>query len=69
MAVYLLVHGGWCWKRVAALLRTAGHEVYTPTLTGLGERTHLLTPEIGLNTHSMVTAPYALADLLLKLAE
>jgi pimeloyl-ACP methyl ester carboxylesterase len=44
-------HGGWCWARVAPLLREAGHDVYTPTLTGLGERGHLLRPEIGLGTH------------------
>lgn len=55
MADYVLVHGawhgGWCWKRVARLLRTAGHEVFTPTLTGLGEREHLMSPAIGLDTH------------------
>src|SRR5947199_7272840 len=44
-------HGGWCWRPVAALLRAAGHEVYTPTLTGLGERAHLLSPQISLDTH------------------
>lgn len=44
-------HGGWCWARVVGLLREAGHDVYTPTLTGLGERAHLLRPEIGLETH------------------
>jgi pimeloyl-ACP methyl ester carboxylesterase len=44
-------HGGWCWARVATLLREAGHDVYTPTLTGLGERAHLLRPDIGLETH------------------
>jgi pimeloyl-ACP methyl ester carboxylesterase len=44
-------HGGWCWRRVARLLRTAGHGVYTPTLTGSGERAHLLSPDIGLDTH------------------
>src|ERR1700704_3677346 len=44
-------HGGWCWRRVAVLLRAVGHEVYTPTLTGLGERSHLLNPQIGLDTH------------------
>jgi len=44
-------HGGWCWQRVAPLLRAAGHEVHTPTLTGLGERAHLLTPEVSLETH------------------
>jgi len=55
MAIYVLVHGawhgGWCWQRVAPLLRAAGHEVFTPTLTGLGERSHLAGPEIDLNTH------------------
>ena len=35
-------HGAWCWKPVAALLRGMGHLVYTPTLTGLGERSHLM---------------------------
>lgn len=44
-------HGGWCWSRVARSLRGAGHEVHTPTLTGLGERSHLLTPQVGLETH------------------
>ncbi|MFB7992297.1 alpha/beta fold hydrolase [Streptomyces sp. NPDC056002] len=44
-------HGGWCWKHVATALRQAGHTVYTPTLTGLGERAHLLDQTIGLNHH------------------
>jgi pimeloyl-ACP methyl ester carboxylesterase len=44
-------HGGWCWKKVTPRLRAAGHAVYTPTLTGLGERAHLLRPEVGLETH------------------
>ena len=55
MATFVLVHGawhgGWCWKRVAALLRQAGHEVFTPTLTGLGERAHLMHEGIDLNRH------------------
>lgn len=55
MATYVLVHGawhgGWCWQRVTPLLRAAGHEVFTLTLTGLGERSHLANPEIDLNTH------------------
>jgi hypothetical protein len=45
MATFVLVHGawhgGWCWKHVAALLRRAGHEVFAPTLTGLGERSRV----------------------------
>ncbi|MHA6796280.1 alpha/beta fold hydrolase [Pseudonocardia bannensis] len=43
-------HGGWCWRRVASRLRAAGHEVFTPTLTGLGERAHLPAAEVGLGT-------------------
>ena len=50
MAAFVLVHGawggGWGWKRVAPLLRTHGHEVFIPTLTGLGERVHLANPDI-----------------------
>jgi pimeloyl-ACP methyl ester carboxylesterase len=55
MATFVLVHGawhgGWCWKKVTPLLRAAGHEVYTPTLTGLGERVHLASPNVDLTTH------------------
>jgi pimeloyl-ACP methyl ester carboxylesterase len=55
VGTYVLVHGawhgGWCWAKVARLLRDAGHEVHTPTLTGLGERAHLARPEIDLETH------------------
>ena len=43
-------HGGWCWSRVADRLRAAGHQVFTPTQTGLGERKHLLSREITLDT-------------------
>jgi pimeloyl-ACP methyl ester carboxylesterase len=43
--------GGWCWRDVAADLEAAGHSAVCPTLTGLGERAHLLSPEIGLETH------------------
>lgn len=54
-AVFVLVHGGghggWCWGRVAPLLRAAGCAAHTPTLTGLGERSHLLSPDVGLQTH------------------
>jgi pimeloyl-ACP methyl ester carboxylesterase len=44
-------HGGWAWRDVASRLRRLGYDVYTPTLTGLGERAHLLAPDIGLQTH------------------
>jgi pimeloyl-ACP methyl ester carboxylesterase len=50
---YVLVHGawhgGWCWKTVAQILRTRGHQVFTPTLSGLGERAHLLSKAIDLS--------------------
>ena len=53
--VFVLVHpawhGAWCWKKLVPFLRNAGHDVITPTLTGLGERSHLLNREIGLQTH------------------
>jgi pimeloyl-ACP methyl ester carboxylesterase len=52
---FLLVHpawhGAWCWRKVTPLLRKAGHDVVTPTLTGLGERSHLARAGIGLDTH------------------
>jgi pimeloyl-ACP methyl ester carboxylesterase len=44
-------HGGWCWQRVADRLRAGGHKVFAPTLTGVGERTHLLRAGIDLKTH------------------
>jgi pimeloyl-ACP methyl ester carboxylesterase len=54
-ATFVLVHGawhgGWCWKKLTPLLRATGHEVFAPTLTGLGERSHLLTRDVGLETH------------------
>lgn len=55
MVSFVLVHGGWhggwCYGKVANLLRQAGHNVFTPTLTGLGERSHLLTQDVTLDTH------------------
>jgi pimeloyl-ACP methyl ester carboxylesterase len=54
-ATFVLVHpawhGAWYWKKVTPLLRANGYEVYTPTLTGLGELAHLARPEVGLQTH------------------
>jgi len=44
-------HGGWCWSRVQALTRAAGVESRAVTLTGLGERAHLISPEVQLRTH------------------
>ena len=55
MAAFVLVHGawhgGWCWRKLTPLLTAAGHQVFTPTLTGLGERSHLAAPDVGLATH------------------
>ena len=52
---YILVHGawhgGWCWKFVKKILVLNGHKVYTPSLTGLGERVHLVNKNINLTTH------------------
>ncbi len=60
MAIFVLVHGawhgGWCWRRVADRLRAAGHDVYTPTLTGLADRSHLLSPTVRLQTHILDVA-------------
>jgi pimeloyl-ACP methyl ester carboxylesterase len=55
MAAFVLVHGGahggWCYQRVGRRLLQAGHEVYAPTLTGLGERSHLVGPHVNLDLH------------------
>lgn len=55
MATYILVHGawhgGWCWQRVGRALGDRGHEVFAPSLTGLGDRCHLLSPAVDLSTH------------------
>ena len=55
MATFVLVHGGWAgsvvWRQLTLRLRKLGHEVYAPTLTGIGERKHLLSREINLDTH------------------
>jgi len=44
-------HGGWCYVRVAERLQAQGHSVYRPTLTGVGERSHLLNADVNLTTH------------------
>ncbi len=60
MATFVLVHGAWhgawCWRRVVRLLAKNGHEVFTPTLTGVGERSHLLNPSINVDTHILDVA-------------
>jgi pimeloyl-ACP methyl ester carboxylesterase len=64
MANFVLVHGawhgGWCWQRVVHALSAQGHRVHAPTLTGVGERAHLLSSSITLETH--------IADVLQLLA-
>ena len=44
-------HGGWCWRRVADVLMARGNRVFTPTLTGVGDRAHLFSKDISLQTH------------------
>ena len=55
MTVFVVAHGAWsaawAWKKMRPLLRAAGHEVWTPTYTGLGERAHLANPTVELDTH------------------
>ena len=55
MAIFVLVHGAWGgahgFRKVRGPLRAAGHEVFTPSLTGVGERVHLTSPQVGLTTH------------------
>jgi pimeloyl-ACP methyl ester carboxylesterase len=55
MATFVVAHGAWssafAWKKMRPLLRSAGHEVFTPSYTGLGERTHLASPDVTLETH------------------
>jgi pimeloyl-ACP methyl ester carboxylesterase len=68
MATYVLVHGGghggWCYQRVARMLQSAGHAVYAPTLTGLGERSHLVGPHVDLDLHIRdITAVLHFEDL------
>ena len=56
MATFVLVHGAWggswCWKRVRHMLQRQGHDVFTPTLTGLADRSHLLSEKVNLETHT-----------------
>jgi pimeloyl-ACP methyl ester carboxylesterase len=53
---FLLVHGAWggswMWSRLAQLLRSQGHEVFTPSMTGIGERAHLASPDVDLSLHT-----------------
>ncbi|WP_037358719.1 alpha/beta fold hydrolase [Amycolatopsis orientalis] len=55
MTTFVLVHGAWhsgrAWDRVVPLLEAAGHRVLAPSLTGYGDKKHLLSPEVGLETH------------------
>jgi pimeloyl-ACP methyl ester carboxylesterase len=55
MATFLIAHGAWsaawAWKKMRPLLAARGHDLHIPTYTGLGERAHLASREIGLETH------------------
>jgi pimeloyl-ACP methyl ester carboxylesterase len=68
MATFLVAHGawsaGWAWKKMRPLMRAAGHEFWTPTYTGLGERAHLANPDVTLETHIQdILAVLAIEDL------
>ena len=68
MTVFVVAHGawsaGWAWKKMRPLLRAAGHELWTPTYTGLGERAHLASSAIDLDTHiADVTGVLEMEDL------
>ena len=55
MTTFVVAHGawsaGWAWKHLRPLMEALGHELVTPTYTGLGERSHLASPQVGLDTH------------------
>jgi pimeloyl-ACP methyl ester carboxylesterase len=55
VAALVVAHGawsaGWAWKKMRPLMRARGHEIFTPTYTGLGERAHLAAPAINLDSH------------------
>jgi pimeloyl-ACP methyl ester carboxylesterase len=73
MATYLICHGawsaGWAWKKLRPLIQGAGHELFVPTYTGLGERAHLAHPMVNLDTHIQdilgVVDCEALSDVIL----
>lgn len=69
MADYVLVHGAWhgawCWKRIVPALWAAGHRAFAVTLTGVGDRAHLLTRQVGLDTHIADVAHLIEAEELL----
>lgn len=73
LSTYVLVHGawhgGWCWNAVAQVLRSHGHRVFTPTLSGLGERSNLLSPQIDLRVFTQdvvdVLEQHDLSDVIL----
>ncbi|MEM1019878.1 MAG: alpha/beta fold hydrolase [Pseudomonadota bacterium] len=68
MTTFVLVHGtwhgGWIWRDVSARLRQSGHRVFTPTCTGCGEREHLSSPDVGLDTHIEDVAAVMLTEEL-----
>src|SRR5580692_1261508 len=72
MTNYVLVHGAWhgswCWARVRHLLAAKAHGVFTPTLTGVGERSHLLSCDVGLDTHIADVANLMIWENLLAVA-
>ena len=70
MATFVLVHGGWSgahgFRHVRRLLQQAGHEVFTPSLTGIGERVHLASPLVNLSTHRTIKAWMGYSHFLMR---
>ena len=66
---FVLVHGAWCWRRVIVILRSAGHVVFAPTLTGFGERVHLTRADLTIEDFATdivnVIAAEELSDVIL----
>jgi pimeloyl-ACP methyl ester carboxylesterase len=68
VATFVVAHGAWssawAWKKMRPLIRAAGHEIFTPSYTGMGERAHLANPAIDLDTHIQdVVAVLEIEDL------
>jgi hypothetical protein len=72
MATFVLVHGAWhgswCWKHVRKALREQGHDVFTPTLTGVGARSHLLSRDVNLDTQQLSGGARSIAHVTFILA-
>ena len=71
MTTFVLVHGAWTgaygFRHVRKLLQAQGHEVFTPSLTGIGDRAHLASPQVSLRTHVQDVANLVLYEDLFRI--